>query len=201
MPARDTVPANVCEIHITLLHTEIWRALLVPPSFTLRRLHQAIQIAMGWTDSHLHEFRRGKQTYGAPDDDDDPFGITRRKDERHVLLPELLPRARSKAYYTYDFGDSWEHELLLKKSRKFDRDVIYPVCIGGEMACPPEDCGGIPGYYQLVEALSDPQHEGYEEMLEWVEPGYDPARFSPQEVNRRLQKKKSPPPGSSLRRF
>ena len=111
MPARKESSSNVYQVRIALLDTRpaIWRRLLVPPHFTLRRFHQAIQLAMGWTNSHLHEFRVGKQTYGEPDADNDPFGITRRKDERQVLLREMLPRIGSKAFYVYDFGDSWEH--------------------------------------------------------------------------------------------
>ena len=192
MPARSQSSSNVYQVHIALLHTQpkIWRRLLAPPHFTLRRFHQAIQIAMGWTDSHLHEFCVGKQIYGAPDADNDPFGITRRKDERHVLLREMLPRIGSKAFYTYDFGDSWEHEVSLEKLRKFDPGMIYPVCLAGEMACPPEDCGGLPGYYALLEALRDPRHEQHEELLEWVGEGYDPVSFSLERVNRVLQKMK-----------
>jgi len=195
MPTRTDTSNDVYQIQIALMYTEpkIWRRLLVPPHFTLRRFHQAIQIAMGWDGEHLHEFRVGKQTYGEPDEDHDPFGITRRKDERHVLLRELLPRIGSKAFYTYDFGDSWEHEIALEKRRKFESGLIYPVCIAGEMACPPEDCGGIHGYYQLVEAIHDPQHERHEELLEWLGEGYDPESFSIEQVNRLLQRKKGRP--------
>lgn len=168
---------------------------LAPPAgaaqFTLRKFHQAIQIAMGWRDEHLHEFRVGKQTYGEPDEDNDPYGITRRKDDRHVLLSELLHRVGSKAFYTYDFGDSWEHQITFEKRRKFERDVIYPVCIAGEMACPPEDCGGIHGYYALIEALADPHHHLHAEMMAWVDGDYQPEeRFSIEEINRVLQKPK-----------
>ncbi len=191
MPARRAPASNIYQVRITLLHAEpeIWRRVLVPPQLTLRRFHQVIQIAMGWTDSHLHEFRVGKQTYGQPDDDNDPFGITRRKDERHVLVSEVLPRIGSRAFYTYDFGDSWEHEISLEKLRKFDPEIIYPVCIAGERACPPEDCGGIPGYYEFLEAIADPRHEQHAELLEWVGEGYDPDGFSPDQVNRVLQRK------------
>jgi len=192
MPARPSA-RNVYQVQVELLHTEpkIWRRLLVPPHFTLRRFHQALQAAMGWTNSHLHEFRVGLQTYGAPDKDNDSFGITRRKDERHVLLRELLPHIGSRAFYTYDFGDSWEHEVALEKLRKFDPGAIYPVCIAGEMACPPEDCGGLPGYCQLLEAIRDPRHEQHAEVLELLGQGYDPLRFPLDQVNRRLQRLKS----------
>lgn len=195
MPARTKSSSDVYEIQIALLYTEpkIWRRLLVPPNFTLQQFHQAIQIAMGWDGGHLHEFRVGKQTYGEPDEDNDPYTITRRKDERHVLVSELLHRVGSKAFYTYDFGDSWEHQISFEKRRKFEPDLIYPVCTAGEMACPPEDCGGIPGYYQLLEAIRDPRHEQHAEILEWLDEGHDPQRFSIQEVNRALQKPRGRP--------
>ena len=190
MPARTDLSKDVLQIQIALLNTEpkIWRRLLVPPQFTLSRLHRAIQIAMGWEDDHLHEFRVGKQMYGQPDEDHDPFGITRRKDERYVLVSELFLRVGSKALYTYDFGDSWEHQIVLEKRLKPDPDVIYPVCVAGEMACPPEDIGGIYGYYELVEAIRDPEHMRHGEMLEWVGEDWDPQRFSLEKINHALRK-------------
>ena len=192
MRGRTDLSNDVFQIHVELLDTEpkVWRRLLVPPQFTLRRLHQAIQIAMGWSNEHMHEFRVGKQTYGEPDEDHDSFGITRRKDERHVVVSELLASVGSKAFYTYDFGDSWEHRIALEKRVRADPETIYPVCIAGEMACPPEDCGGIPGYHELLEAIRDPGHERHEEMLEWLEEGWNPEHFSIEAVNRRLQKKR-----------
>ena len=193
MPARSRTHGDVCQLHIALQYTEplVWRRVLVPPELTLSRLHQTIQIAMGWTNSHMHEFRAGKKIYGAPDEDHDPFGITRRADERHVLVRELLPRIRSRAFYTYDFGDSWEHEISLEKLQARDPATIYPLCIGGEMACPPEDCGGISGYYHLVEAMRDPQHPEHEEMVESMGEVYDPVGFTIEQVNRIFQRRKS----------
>ena len=107
-----------------------------------------------------------------------------------MLLRELLPRIGSKAFYTYDFGDFWEHEISLEKLRKFDPGRIYPVCLAGEMACPPEDCGGLAGYYVMLQAIRDPRHEQHQELLEWAGESYDPESFSREQVNRALQKMK-----------
>jgi hypothetical protein len=189
MPARARTSPDVYQIRISLLETEIWRRVLALPDFSLLKFHQVIQIAMGWSDSHLHEFRVGKNIYGAPDEDDDAFTITRRQDERHVLLREMLPRRGSKASYTYDFGDSWEHEIKLEKLVAYDPATTYPLCVAGEMACPPDDCGGIPGYFELLEAIRDPQHERHAELLECAGDDYDPERFSLEQVNRVFQSK------------
>src|SRR4029077_4994020 len=135
-----------------LLHTKIWRRLLVPSDLTLAKLHDVIQVAMGWHDAHLHEFRVGDETYGAPDIESDAM------DERKVRLHQVLGRAGAKALYTYDFGDSWEHRIVVEKSLPADPKLNYPVCTGGQRAGPPEDCGGIPGFYELMEAIEDPRH-------------------------------------------
>ncbi|HEY2014516.1 MAG TPA: plasmid pRiA4b ORF-3 family protein [Bryobacteraceae bacterium] len=192
-PAREYSPSDdIFQIKIALLGTQplIWRRLLVPGTFPLRSLSDAIRASMGWSGSHLHEFRVGKEIYGEPDLDRDPFGITRRKDDRWVALHELLPRLRSKALYTYDFGDQWEHSITLEKRLKPDPEMLYPVCTGGAMAGPPEDSGGLPGYFALLEALQDPKHRQHEELLRWAGGAYDPNAFSITDVNGRLRRRK-----------
>ena len=108
------------------------------------------------------------------------------ENERTVCLSGLLGRVGSKAIYTYDFGDSWEHSIVLEKRLPVDPNTTYPVCTDGQLACPPEDCGGIPGFYDLVEALHDPNHERHEEMLDWIGDDFDPQAFSVDKVNRML---------------
>jgi hypothetical protein len=108
------------------------------------------------------------------------------ENERTVRLSGILGRVGSKAIYTYDFGDSWEHSIVLEKRLPDDPNQTYPVCTDGQLACPPEDCGGIPGFYDLVEALSDPNHERHEEMLDWLGDDFDPQAFSVDNVNRML---------------
>jgi hypothetical protein len=176
MPSkRDEFPDEVYHVKITLLEIEpeIWRRLLVRPEMTLRRFSDAILIAMGWAGRHLHEFHAGMEIFGDPDEDHDPYGITRRQNDRKVSLRAMLPRVGSEAVYTYDFGDQWQHGIVLEQRLKPDPAIRYPLCTGGERACPPDDCGGLPGYFELV-----------------ARRGYDPERFSLQAVNRALQRRK-----------
>ena len=156
----------------------------MPSDTVLARLHDILQIAMGWENSHLHEFTAGKRRFGPPDDDD--MGIPNVQDERTVLLSDVLDRAGAKALYTYDFGDSWEHEIVLEKVLPAEPDASYPICTAGKGACPPEDCGGLPGFYSLLEALQDPDDEENEELLEMVDSDYDPDAFPLEAVNERL---------------
>jgi hypothetical protein len=175
LPERDRLPSEVYQIKVALLgiEPEIWRRLLAPPEMTLRRFSEAIAIAMGWTGGHLHEFRAGKALYGEPDDDHDSYQITRRQNDRKVPLRKMLGRLGSKAVYTYDFADDWQHSIVLEKRLKADPATKYPLCTGGEMACPPEDCGGLPGYYNLLRTNR----------------AYDPTAFSLEQVNRALQRR------------
>jgi hypothetical protein len=189
MPARkDPIPHNIYQLKITLLDTTppIWRRVLVPADLTLEQLHHVLQAAMGWENCHLHEFRVGRQRYGVPDPMDEFMGGTGCVSERKVRLADVLKRARSRAEYTYDFGDGWEHSIVVEKVLSPEPGVEYPVCTAGKRHAPPEDCGGPGGYYNLVEAVGDPEHQEHEEMLEWLGGGFDPEAFSIDDVNRRL---------------
>jgi hypothetical protein len=114
-------------------------------------------------------------------------------DERQVRLHQVLGRVGAKAIYIYDFGDGWEHGMVLEKRLPVDPSLAYPACTGGQRACPPEDCGGIPGFYELLEAIQDPKHERHEELLDWVGEEYDPEAFSMEAVNRALSGKRRRP--------
>lgn len=189
MPSRrGSSIREIYQIKVTLLGSDppIWRRLLLPADLTLARLHDVLQSAMGWEDCHLHEFRVGSQSYGPPDPNEGGFGIDDRIDERRVRLHQVLGRIGAKAVYTYDFGDGWEHGIVLEKRLPVDPDLAYPACTGGQRACPPEDCGGIPGFYELLDAIQDPKHERHDELLEWVGEQYDPEAFSIERVNRLL---------------
>ena len=189
MPTKPKSSANeIYQIKVTLLGTDIWRRLLVPSDLTLARLHDVLQIAMGWEDDHLHAFRAGQQVYGPPSRQGYAFNIDDRIDEGEVQLHQLLARVGSKIVYTYDFGDGWEHGIVIEKRLPVDQDMTYPVCTGGENAGPPEDIGGVGGYYDLVEAIQDPQHERHEEFLEWVGEEWDPGVFPIEKVNGTLQR-------------
>lgn len=186
MPTERKSPGNeIFQIKITLMRTAppIWRRLLVSSDITLSGLHQLLQLAMGWTDSHMHDFQFRGQCYGSSDL---PEGI----DEAKVRLNQLLVRVGGKILYTYDFGDGWEHAVVLEKRLPVDPNMSYPACTGGRGACPPEDCGGAGGFYNLIEALQNPHHPEHEELLEWVGGDYDPEKFSIDALNRSLHGKK-----------
>jgi hypothetical protein len=190
MPTSQTVekPQEIYQIKVTLLGTDppIWRRLLVPANLTLEQLHNVLQLAMGWEDCHMHEFRIGRQLYGTPDAMEQFLGGPRAASERTARLFQVLGRARAKAVYTYDFGDTWEHEIVVEKRLPAEPERAYPTCVAGERHGPPEDCGGIPGFYNLLEAIRDPEHDEHEDLLEWLGEGFDPEAFSVDEVNHRL---------------
>ncbi|PYS61939.1 MAG: hypothetical protein DMF76_09870 [Acidobacteria bacterium] len=117
-------------------------------------------------------------------------GVTEAIDERKVRLNQLLIRVGAKIVYTYDFGDGWEHGIVLEKGLPIEPNMAYPLCTGGRGACPPEDCGGLGGFYNLLEALQNPRHPQHEELLEWVGEDYDPEKFSIEAINRILHGRK-----------
>jgi len=184
---KAAVPLEIYQLKVTLLGTKppIWRRLLVPVDMTFAQLQGVLHNAMGWEGGHMHEFSVGERRIGWPDPEARFMGMPPLENDRVVRLCGVLDRVGSKVIYTYDFGDSWEHSIALEKRLPVDPKIAYPVCTDGQLACPPEDCGGIPGYYDLVEALSDPSHERHEEMLDWIGE-YDPQAFSVESVNRLL---------------
>ena len=164
----------------------IWRRLLVPSDIKLDVLHLALQIAMGWTNSHLHQFiSQDQKFYGIKDDDFAMDGFEM-QDESTARLSHLLKAEKDYLIYEYDFGDSWTHKVILEKILAFDPDKKLPYCVTGKRACPPEDCGGIWGYADLLVILENPEHEEYEEMLEWLDGEFDPAYLSRKEINQLL---------------
>ncbi len=175
---------DIYQIKITLRHIRppVWRRILIPPDMKLPRLHDVLQIVMGWTDSHLHAFRKGDTQYGVPEGDFP--GMYR--NERNIQLDQLAG-VGGKIIYEYDFGDGWEHEILIEKSLPAEKGQRYPVCIAGKRACPPEDCGGPWGYENLLEALRDPRNKEHDEMLEWIGGKYDAEAFDLEEVNAGLR--------------
>ena len=164
---------EICTVRIELLDTDplIWRQVEVPTSITLKVLHDIVQITMGWLDYHLWEFTIGKQKYGPPMEED--WNTPPRMDAIKVRLRDVLNQRKTKIDYVYDFGDCWEHRLIVTDIRQGEPGVSYPRYIGGEWAGPPEDCGGIPGFYEMLRARGDPQHPDHAEVTEWLE-DYDP---------------------------
>jgi len=171
------------QLKITLIDSKppIWRRVLVRSDIGLPRFHHVLLATMGWAGGHLHAFRVGYETYGDPGDELDDM-----KSEVRVKLDKLLHKEKDSLVYEYDFGDGWEHKVLLEKILPFDETVKTPICIKGKLACPPEDCGGLYGYYDLLKTLADPKHPDREDMLDWLGGEFDPDEFSIEEVNELL---------------
>ena len=190
MPGKQrAILAEIYQLKVTLLGTKppIWRRLFVPANLTLAQLHDVLKVAMGWQECHLHEFSARGRRFGRPDPDDGLMGMPPAENERKVRLSTMLGRIGAKLIYTYDFGDSWEHSIVLEKCLPAAPGIAYPICMDGRLACPPEDCGGIGGFYHLLDALQDPTHEQHEELKEWVGGDYDAEAFSIETVNRLLR--------------
>jgi hypothetical protein len=170
--ASDTF-REIATVRIELLSSEplIWRQVEVPTSITLKVLHDIIQVVMNWFDYHLWEFSIGERRYGLPTNED--RGTAPRTDARKVRLRDVLKPSKTVIDYLYDFGDSWEHRLTLTDIRSGEPGISYPRYIAGERNAPPEDCGGIPGFYELLDALADPEHPNHAEATEWLDE-YDP---------------------------
>ena len=176
---------SIYQLKITLkdFRPPIWRRVQVKSNITLGKLHQIIQALMGWTNSHLHGFSIGGVEYGQPVPELD----LEIKNEQKVKLDKVVTGEKKKFLYTYDMGDSWEHEILVEKVLPYDPLVRYPVCLTGKRACPPEDCGGVWGYAEFLEAITQPDHPEHESMLEWVGGAFEPDAFILSEVNQLLQ--------------
>jgi hypothetical protein len=176
----------VYQVKITLLGVEnppVWRRVLVPAAIRLDRLHEVIQATMGWQNYHLHAFIDGQTYYGVPDPE------LSFRDEHTTKLNDLAaPDGR--LLYNYDFGDDWDHEILIEKAAVAESGARYPRCLAGQAACPPEDVGGWPGYARLIDILTDPGHAEHQDMLDWFgldsRGQFDPERFDPDEANQRL---------------
>mgnify|MGYP001560037345 CR=1 FL=1 len=160
--------------------------MLLPGNYSLYRLHQVIQLAIGWTDSHLHQFVIEGRHYSLPSPDDYEPVI----DERRHKLSQIALEEKYKFVYEYDFGDGWEHEILVEKILAPETGVKYPVCIKGKRACPPEDVGGAWGYEAFLQAINDPQHEEHASFIEWVGPDFDAEAFDLEEINQELKRMK-----------
>jgi hypothetical protein len=178
--------------HISILYIapEIWRSFQVPGSFNLGELHDVIQVVMGWENYHLHSFEINKKIYGPEPEEILDFDMEQ-FDEYEYTLDSLNLKAKKKFLYTYDFGDDWEHQITVTKvlpvSGLDPKDRSRPLCLAGERACPPEDCGSIPGYDNVIEALKAPKKKENKELLEWVG-SYDPEAFDINAVNKILKK-------------
>jgi hypothetical protein len=188
---QKKTPAAVYQLKITLLDTKppIWRRVQVPGSMTLSRLHDVIQLCMGWTDSHLHQFMIGNNFYGPVDLDDD-WRETKALAETRFKLCDLEDDMRLRFMYEYDFGDGWQHKIKIEKVIAPDeKSLKHPVLLAGKRACPPEDIGGPPGYEGFLAAISDPENKEHEEMRDWYgSDDFDPDFFAIGQINKILKK-------------
>ena len=173
---------SVVSLKVTLRGTKpaIWRRLLMPGTMTLGDLHEAIQAAMGWEGGHLHAFDIDGRQYG------DRRTVDDAADENRLTLNGVLKSGVTRFGYTYDFGDNWEHTVAIEKSQPTIEEQAYPACVDGKRNCPPEDCGGVWGYEELLQILADPAHPEHAERLDWLGEDFDPEDFSIQIANATL---------------
>lgn len=185
---KQAQQGNIYQIKISLKYTRppIWRRIQLRGDVTLAKLHRIVQVTMGWYDSHLHQFIAGRAYYGVPSRDS--FFDMELKDERKVSLNQVISKPKQKIIYEYDFGDDWEHELLLENVLAPETGARYPRCIGGARACPPEDCGGTGGYENFLAAIRDPNHEEHDEYLDWIGGEFDPEEFDLAEFDAALRR-------------
>ena len=184
--ARTAPAATVHTIKVTLAGSQppIWRRLDVPSAITLDALHRVIQAAFGWEGYHMWVFETSSGRYGVADRE------LRIGNAWASRLDEVAPRPQVRFGYTYDFGDEWEHDILVEAVSDSEPGITYPRCLTGRRACPPEDCGGVWGYEDLLEILGDPAHEEHQDRLEWLgldsADRFDPAAFDLAQANAAL---------------
>jgi hypothetical protein len=174
----DTAPARtVHTIEVTLAGSRppIWRRLQVSSAITLRALHDVLQAAFGWQNYHMWLFENPLGRWGVADRE------LRIKSAAARRLDEVAPHKGDQLGYTYDLGDEWEHTIVVEAVTDPEPGIAYPRCLAGRRACPPEDCGGIWGYDDLIDVLADPEHEEHQDRLEWLgldsAGQFDPAAF------------------------
>jgi hypothetical protein len=184
--AADTFN-EIATVRIELKHSEpvIWRQVEVPTSITLKTLHNIVQATMGWFDYHLWEFTIAKRRYGLPMDED--WGTEPRLDASKIRLRDVLAPRKTTIDYVYDFGDCWEHRLTVTGVRAGEPNVSYPRYIAGERNGPPEDCGGIPGFCEMLDAAADPEHPNHAVATEWLD-GYDPSEIDELSIKHALSR-------------
>jgi hypothetical protein len=183
MPTKST---KIYQLKIVLQGSKppIWRRVLVKSNITLDVLHEMIQAVMGWYNVHLHQFDVYGTFYSSP-----AFQLEETEDESRIKLDRVLTQPRDKFTYEYDFGDGWEHQIVLEKILPVEPRTLYPVCIKGKRNCPPEDIGGIWSYQHFLAVLQDPNHPQHAEsleQLEWIGGDFDPEEFDLTEINKGL---------------
>lgn len=188
MAAKNNKSAQIYQLEIWLMDIEprIWRKFEVRSDIRLDRLNDVIQSVMGWTNSHLHSFSvEDDIEYGMPDPDD--MYDDDMQDERKAKLIDLVSRLKSHFVYTYDFGDNWEHVVEVVEIKETQQGVKYPICLAGERACPPEDCGGPWSYPEFLQTLRGRNKKERQELIDWLGYEFDPEEFDINAVNKMLK--------------
>lgn len=182
---------KIYQLKITLDHScpRVWRRILIPSDSTFFDLHVAIQDAIGWMDSHLHAFYIAQKgtlrpiLIEFPNPENNPLYGDKSLDERVEKIDDHLGVTVKQCKYCYDFGDSWDHTILLERELPRDPSLLYPQCVAGVNACPPEDCGGVWGYRNVQAILKNPRHAEHKDMLDWLllnsASEFDPTSFDP----------------------
>jgi hypothetical protein len=173
------------KVKLNRIKPDIWRRVIVDSSYTLHQLHETIQIAMGWYNCHLYEFNVQGEIYGIPDEEDN-FLAYEVEDSRKIKIDALGLALKDKIKYVYDLGDDWAHTIIFEKILKIG-EVEYPVCLAGARNCPPEDCGSVPGYEEIVEAMKKPKSKEAKEFIDWLGGPYDSEEFDIERINARLK--------------
>lgn len=176
----------IVRVSLAEITPAIWRQIRLSGAMTLEDLHFAIQGAFGWENSHMHVFTlSADETYSvsAAKSWSADVGVEGAGDAAKITLQEIVARKIKRFTYEYDFGDSWLHEITIESASPATEPIAMPQCLAGERNGPPDDCGGVPGYYNFVEAMSDPKHPEHRELKEWHGGKYKPELFSVKTAN------------------
>jgi len=176
---KELPMTNILKLRITIpdIEPEIWREILIKNDITFKKLHEIIQLSFGWTNSHLYNFDVNGILFSIPDKEFKNNDLDAKN-----KITEFLIEEGQRALYTYDFGDYWEHEIEIVDMLKKEKGIRYPKCLDGRRNGPPEDCGGIPGYEDVIDALTSKDKSEYEDLLEWLG-DYDPEKFDIDKIN------------------
>lgn len=172
---------HVLRLSLRYVKPEVWRRIVVKSDMPVPKFAKMLEQAMGWAGYHLHMIDVGGLLFGIPDDGDDYI-----INEKAVTVKHLLPREQTSLRWNYDFGDGWEHDVVVEAIEPLNAKAKYPIVLDGARACPPEDVGGPPGYDELLRVLSNPKNKEYASMREWAPEGFDPAAFDVAAAIRRL---------------
>ncbi len=181
---------SIYQLYIELqdLEPAVWRRIQVPAEMELADLHKVLQVVMGWTNSHLHQFIKTNVFYSPRTEGDEEFwDEAMNKDYTGVTIGDLLKEKQDMIDYEYDYGDSWIHTVLLEDILEKDVYPMYPLCLGGERHCPPEDCGGVWGYVDILNVLKNIKHPEYKHYKAWLGNKFNPDKFELDDINKSLR--------------